>query len=189
MTRAAGFSFIGVSLIGGLIVHHLWGFSSLILFAAGMALSGTISLMWASLSRMGQSEEMSLDEALSFSAPSATEEQKRAVLRTLKDLEYELHVGKISQTDFEEVSADVRKKAKALIAQQDEDMDERLKKAEERVLKFKNSADTSGKKSKPRAKKKTPLEEDQTETPIGSPEDSPPDSVNDIDAQEEEAKT
>src|SRR5690606_6527539 len=59
MTRAAGFSFVGVSLIGGLIVHHLWGFSSLILFAAGMALSGTISLMWASLSRMGQSEEMS----------------------------------------------------------------------------------------------------------------------------------
>jgi hypothetical protein len=139
LTRTVAFVFLGVSLIGGAVVHSLWGFSSLILFAAGVALSGTISLMWASLSRMGQNEGMSFDEALSFNAPTATEEQKRAVLRTLKDLEYELHVGKISQEDFEEVSADVRKKAKHLIAEQDEDMDERMKQAEARVEKFKNS--------------------------------------------------
>lgn len=160
LNRTIGFVFLGVAFSGGVVVHNLWGFSSLVLFAAGVALSGAISLMWASLSRMGQGEGMSFDEALSFNAPTATEEQKRAVLRTLKDLEYELHVGKISQEDFEEVSADVRKKAKTLIAQQDEDMDERMKKAEARVTKFKDSQNKPENVAK-KCKKKLSTQEEE----------------------------
>jgi hypothetical protein len=139
--RAASLSSIALALttIGAATVYSIWGYASLLLFLAAAVLCLVIVLMWASLQHMGEGDEMSFEEALSFAAPSATEEQKRAVLRTLKDLEYELHVGKISREDFDEVSKEVRKKAKFLIAQQDEDLEERLKKAEARIVKFKKT--------------------------------------------------
>jgi hypothetical protein len=103
----------------------------LLTFAAG-ALSVTIVAMWSSLQQMGEPSEMTFEQALSFAAPTATEEQKRALLRTLKDLEYELSVGKISREDYEEVSAEIRNKAKEMIALSDEAMKERLAAAEKR---------------------------------------------------------
>jgi triphosphoribosyl-dephospho-CoA synthetase len=126
--------------IGAAVVHTLWGYSVLLLFLAAAVLCLCIVLMWASLQQMGQGEEMTFEEALSFAAPSATEEQKRALLRTLKDLEYELHVGKISREDFDEVSREVRRKAKLLIAQQDEDIEGGKVKAEARVEEFKKAS-------------------------------------------------
>jgi hypothetical protein len=76
---------------------------------------------------------MGFEQALSFAAPSAEEEQKRALLRTLKDLEYELTVGKISREDYDQVSAEIREKAKRVIAQTDETMKGRLEAASKRV--------------------------------------------------------
>ena len=61
-----------------------------------------------------------------LAAPTAAEEQKRAVLRTLKDLEYELSVGKISKEDFEVTSAHFRAEAKRLIAEADSSLSSRL---------------------------------------------------------------
>jgi hypothetical protein len=53
-------------------------------------------------------------------APSKVEEEKRAVLRALKDLEYERGVGKISPEDYAELSARYRAEAKRLIQAVDE---------------------------------------------------------------------
>jgi hypothetical protein len=56
-------------------------------------------------------------------APSKVEEQKRAVLRALNDLKFELGVGKISKADFDELSAKYREEAKRLMQTLDEKLD------------------------------------------------------------------
>jgi hypothetical protein len=122
--------------LGAALAFYLSGPPAMILVLAASALSGAIWLMWSSLQRVGESDEMGFEEALSFAAPSATEEQKRAVLRALKDLEYERHVGKISEEDFIQVSAEYRQKAKELIAEQDEKMAAQVAAAEKRVATY-----------------------------------------------------
>jgi hypothetical protein len=62
---------------------------------------------------------LTLEEALSLGAPSAEEEQKRAVLRALKDLEFERSVGKITQEDYVELSTRYRAEARRLMHQLD----------------------------------------------------------------------
>ncbi len=124
-TAPQAFEWLGQILLASVVVgaglaFYLSGVPAMILVLAASALSGAIWLMWSSLQRVGESDTMGFEEALSFAAPSATEEQKRAVLRALKDLEYERHVGKISEEDFKQVSAEYREKAKELIAEQDE---------------------------------------------------------------------
>jgi hypothetical protein len=63
---------------------------------------------------------LDFEEALGMGAPSKAEEEKRAVLRALKDLEYERGVGKISPEDYAELSAKYRAEAKRLIQALDE---------------------------------------------------------------------
>src|SRR5262245_34214535 len=54
-----------------------------LLIVAGGTLGGTIWLLWSSLQGIGGDVPITLEEALSLGAPSAEEEQKRAVLRAL----------------------------------------------------------------------------------------------------------
>ncbi|HEY4105452.1 MAG TPA: zinc ribbon domain-containing protein, partial [Polyangiaceae bacterium] len=74
--------------------------------------------------------ELSFEEAFSMGARSAEEEQKRAVLRALKDLEYERSVGKISDEDFQEYSTRYRAEAKRLIRSMDESLADARKQVE-----------------------------------------------------------
>lgn len=108
----------------------LMGLPVALLLAAGVVLTAVISLMWQSLQQMSGDTELSFEEALSLAAPTAEEEQKRAALRTLKDLEYERSVGKISEEDFLELSARYRAEAKRLILVVDDTLQERRRKAE-----------------------------------------------------------
>lgn len=146
------FAWIGQLLLAGVIVgaglaFYLSGVPAMILLLAASTLCGAIWLMWSSLQRIGESDAMGFEEALSFAAPSATEEQKRAVLRALKDLEYERHVGKISEEDFILVSAEYRQKAKELIAEQDDKMAAQIASAEKRVARYltQNQSQTASK--------------------------------------------
>ena len=79
------------------------------------ALAAVIALLWASVQALTGESPLTLDEALMFGAPSAEEEQKRAVLRALKDLEFERSVGKISEEDYTELSTRYRADAKRLM--------------------------------------------------------------------------
>lgn len=134
----------------------LLGLPAALLVLAGGALCGVISLCWASLEKLSGTSELTLDEALALAAPTAAEEQKRAVLRTLKDLEYELSVGKISREDFEQASAHFRAEAKRLIAEADASLGERLDQAEARMKKHlaQVEAGRDGAPSKRKAKSK-----------------------------------
>ncbi len=73
---------------------------------------------------------------MALAAPTVAEEQKRAVLRTLADLEYELSVGKISQADFDAASTHFRAEAKRLITEADSSLGARLERAEARAGRY-----------------------------------------------------
>ncbi|MGC4090673.1 MAG: zinc ribbon domain-containing protein [Polyangiaceae bacterium] len=119
---------------------------------ATVALALVVFLLWSSVASLDGKSELSLDEALSYGAPSAEEEQKLAVLRALKDLEFERSVGKISEQDFQEFSARYRAEAKRLIAQVDESLAETRKLAEQLAEQQLLSSEAEPAKSEPAQK-------------------------------------
>ncbi len=131
---AASPFFIPLLVVGALAVVTVLGLTLglpiALLAAAAFVLSLVITLMWQSLQHLSGEAGLTLDEALSLAAPTAEEEQKRAVLRALKDLEYERSVGKVSQADYLELSARYREEAKRLILAVDEGLAETRARAE-----------------------------------------------------------
>jgi hypothetical protein len=108
------------SLLGAVVAGVMLGVEVALLVIAGGALVSVIALLWSSVQSLTGESPITLDEALSLGAPSAEEEQKRAVLRALKDLEFERGVGKISEDDYAELSAKFRAEARRLILAVDE---------------------------------------------------------------------
>jgi hypothetical protein len=123
-----------------------------LLIVAGGALSGSIWLIWSSLQGLGSDAPITLEEALSLGAPSAEEEQKRAVLRALKDLEYERAVGKISEEDYASLAEHYRNEAKRLLRAVDRDLSPERERAErilaERLAASKASAEGTRKSAR-----------------------------------------
>jgi hypothetical protein len=107
-----------------------FGLSIGLLTLAGGVLCGTIWLLWSSLQGLTGEAPLTLEEALSLGAPSAEEEQKRAVLRALKDLEYERAVGKINDADYASLAEHYRTEAKRLLRAVDDDLGPERERAE-----------------------------------------------------------
>lgn len=103
------------TVVGAAVAGALVGIEVALLVIAGGALVGVIALVWASVQSLTGESPITLEEALSLGAPSAEEEQKRAVLRALKDLEFERSVGKITQEDYVELSTRYRAEARRLM--------------------------------------------------------------------------
>jgi hypothetical protein len=155
---------LALSVIGAGALGLLFGIPALLLGLAAGTLSLVIVLMWGSLQQMEESDEMEFEQALSYAAPSVEEEQKRALLRTLKDLEYELSVGKISRDDYDQIYAEVAEKAKRMIALTDEAMKARISAAEARVSARLDAPDLSKKENKKGRKQTRPAEEKEKGT-------------------------
>ena len=115
------------------VLGHFFGLGIGLLIVAGGSLGGSIWLIWSSLQGLGSDAPITLEEALSLGAPSAEEEQKRSVLRALKDLEYERAVGKISDEDYEALAEHYRGEAKRLLRAVDRDLSPERERAE-RIL-------------------------------------------------------
>lgn len=109
---------VGVVVV--IVTGVIAGVELMLLVLGFFALLGVIALLWASVQSLTGQSPLTLDEALTLAAPSAEEEQKRAVLRALKDIEYELSVGKISPEDHAEFSARYRAEALRLMQRLDE---------------------------------------------------------------------
>ena len=120
-----------VVLLLAAVLGHFLGLGFSLLVVAGGTLIGSIWLIWASLQGIGGDVPITLEEALSLGAPSAEEEQKRAVLRALKDLEYERAVGKISDADYESLAQHYRTEAKRLLRAVDADLGPERERAEQ----------------------------------------------------------
>lgn len=112
-----------------------------VLVLAASALLLVIWLLWNSVQALAGETELSFEEAFSLGARSAEEEQKRAVLRALKDLEYERSVGKISDDDFHEYSARYRAEAKRLMQSLDEGLSVQRKQVESEVARRLNASE------------------------------------------------
>ncbi|MDI3289790.1 zinc-ribbon domain-containing protein [Polyangium sp. 15x6] len=101
-----------LALLGGLFVDV----STAILVLAAGVLVTVIASFWASLRTLLGETPLSGADAYAIGAPPrAEEEQKRAVIRALKDLEFERSVGKISEEDYRALVAKYRAEAKRLL--------------------------------------------------------------------------
>jgi len=107
-----------------------------ILVAAAGALIAVIAVFWSSLRTLLGETPLSGADAYVFSAPPRVEEeQKRAVLRALKDIEFERNVGKISEEDYAQLATKYRGEAKRLLQAIDEKSKAGRERAETLVLK------------------------------------------------------
>jgi hypothetical protein len=109
-------------LLAAFVAGLLSGAALVCLILAAGALLLVLSLMWSSVQSLTGTSSIGFEEALGMGAPSRVEEEKRAVLRALKDLEYERGVGKISDEDYQELSARYRAEAKRLMQSLDESL-------------------------------------------------------------------
>jgi hypothetical protein len=119
-----------VGLLAAVVLGRIFGIGIGLLAGAATAMSGGIWLFWSSLQKLSGEVPLTLDEALSLGAPSAEEEQKRAVLRALKDLDYERAVGKISDADYTTLSERYRQEAKRLLRAVERDLTPERERAE-----------------------------------------------------------
>jgi DNA-binding transcriptional ArsR family regulator len=110
------------SLTAALIFGALYGVGTALLTLAGGVLLIVISILWASVRTLSGESAITLEEAIALGAPTAAEEQKRAILQALKDLEFERSVGKIADADYEELVGRYRAEAKRLLRAVDEDL-------------------------------------------------------------------
>lgn len=102
------------------IVGSIWGPSFGVLVLAVGAMLAAVATLWNSLRALFGETPLSREDAFAIGAPSAEEEQKRAVLRAIKDLEFEHGVGKISSEDYQELVTRYRAEAKRLLRTIDE---------------------------------------------------------------------
>ncbi|WP_437483134.1 zinc ribbon domain-containing protein [Sorangium sp. So ce1014] len=109
------------ALVGAGVAGLVAGPPAAILVLAGGALVAVIAIFWASLRVLLGETPLSGADAYAIGAPRAEEEQKQAVLRALKDLEFERSVGKISDEDYAELVAKYRAEAKRLLRVLDAD--------------------------------------------------------------------
>ena len=102
-----------LTLFAAITAGVFYGVQLVVLTLAAAALLLVIWLLWSSVQALAGESELSFEEAFSLGTRSAEEEQKRAVLRALKDLEYERSVGKIGEDDYHEYAARYRAEANA----------------------------------------------------------------------------
>lgn len=125
----------GAALVLTIAAGLLMGAAGVILVLAGGALVGVIAIFWASLRTLFGETPLSGADAYALGAPRAEEERKQAVLRALKDLEFERSVGKISDADYKILVAKYREEAKRLLRVLDEEAAPRRAKVEGLVQK------------------------------------------------------
>jgi ribosomal protein L40E len=122
--------YIVISILSGFL-----GPAMVILVLASGALILVITTFWASIRTLFGETPLSGADAYAIGAPRAEEEQKQAVLRALKDLEFERSVGKISEEDYQALVTKYRAEAKRLLRLLDEDAEPRREQVEVLVQK------------------------------------------------------
>ncbi|HYJ11511.1 MAG TPA: hypothetical protein VEX18_20960 [Polyangiaceae bacterium] len=159
-----------VWLVGVIVTGQFSGIQLAFLVLAGGVLVLVIALLWVSVQSLTGGSALGFEEALGMGAPSKVEEEKRAVLRALKDLEYERGVGKISPEDFAELSARYRAQAKSLMQSVDEALAPALDEAK-RVVERRLAREGLLAESEPAARKQAEPEKNEAPEPEhGAPE-------------------
>lgn len=121
-TSVPAIAWVLLAVTVGLVTAQFYGRGAFFLVAAGSALLGALLILWSSVQALTGDAPLTLEEALTLTAPSTEEERKVAVLRALKDLEYERSVGKLSEDDYNDLTRKYRQEAKQLLQAVDESM-------------------------------------------------------------------
>ncbi len=111
-----------LAIVAALAMGAVYGVGTALITLAGGVLLIVIAILWASVRTLSGDTAITLEEAIALGAPTAAEEQKRAVLRALKDLEFERSIGKIADADYEELVQRYRAEAKRLLRAVDDDL-------------------------------------------------------------------
>jgi hypothetical protein len=123
--------FTAVGTLLAIVFGNIYGLGLGLLVFGGTVLVGSVFLFWNSLNSLTADTPLTLEDALSLGAPSAEEEQKRAVLRALKDLEYERDIGKINAADYAQLAERYRAEAKVLLQRLDRDLESERQRGEQ----------------------------------------------------------
>jgi hypothetical protein len=82
-----------------------------------------VSFIWASLrTLLGGASETLVTESAAMRKRHELLDEKDSVLKSLKDLEFEREVGKLSDEDFKRLEAEFRARAKRIIKQLDDEL-------------------------------------------------------------------
>jgi hypothetical protein len=109
--------------------------SAFIVLSAG-GLLFAVSFLWASLrSLLGGTSDTQVTESPAMRRRHDLLDEKEAVLKSLKDLEFEREVGKLSDEDFRRLESEFRSRAKVILRQLDDDLREHREKAEQLLSK------------------------------------------------------
>jgi hypothetical protein len=101
---------------------------------SALALLACISFVWASLRVLfGGEHDLYLGQSKSLRRRMELVDEKESLLKSLRDLEFEREVGKLSEQDFARLSADFRARAKRVMRELDEDLREHRDKARKLV--------------------------------------------------------
>ncbi|HEX6240494.1 MAG TPA: hypothetical protein VFZ61_06355 [Polyangiales bacterium] len=102
--------------------------------AAAVALLLSISFLWSSLRTLfGAEHELYVEQSGAVRRRMELLEEKDAVLKSLKDLEFERDVGKVSDEDFKRLDSEARQRAKRIMRALDDDLREHRDKAHKLV--------------------------------------------------------
>jgi hypothetical protein len=105
--------------------------SAFIVLSAG-GLLFAISFLWAALrSLFGGKSDTLVTESAAMRKRHELLDEKEAALKSLKDLEFEHEVGKLSDEDFRRLQTEFRARAKHVLRELDEDLRVHRAKAEE----------------------------------------------------------
>jgi hypothetical protein len=103
---------------------------------SGGALLFAVSFLWASLrSLFGGSGEGLVHESSAMRRRHELLDEKDAVLKSLKDLEFERDVGKLSDEDFKRLEREFRVRAKGILKELDDEVRDHRAKAKQLIEK------------------------------------------------------
>jgi hypothetical protein len=137
--RAVAIGLPVLTVVSAIVVGAIASVGSGLLVVASGALLGTIALLWASVRTLSGDAPLPVDlEALAGRSHDvdALAEEKRRVLRALKDIESEHAVGKLDDADYEAIAAQYRQEAKALMREMDDNAAPALAEAEKIALEY-----------------------------------------------------
>lgn len=123
--RAVAIGLPAATVVGAVAVGLAAGMGSGLLVLASGGLLGTIALLWASVRTLSGDAPLQTGfqtVATRRHGVDALGEEKRRVLRALKDLEAEHALGKIDDADYEDLVARYRADAKAVMREMDREI-------------------------------------------------------------------
>lgn len=114
----------------------IFGLGTALLVLAASILLTAISTLWSSLQLVAGDASESAHDVVLLAAPGTEFEQKQAVLRALKDLEFERSMGKISEEDYLELRDRYRARARAVLQTIDREIEPERGSAEKLVAAY-----------------------------------------------------